>query len=256
VFLPPDRLHALRTRPRPAFRPRLERLEGRDTPSTTVLDVAPNPATFLQAVTLTATITEGAGDSVQPGNGSPTQGTVTFFDGVAALMTIKVTPKAGTTTQGVAQFTTTLGLGTHSLTAQYSGDAIPAALRITSASASSAVSATVSLPPPPPGPVDVTPFVSVVVHRRPPGKKQLVTVTNDSGLPITGPLYLVFTRLPRRVRLRGASGVAQSHGVAGSPFLLDAVTLPPDGHANFLASFSGRKAVRFTTEVFAGTGSL
>jgi hypothetical protein len=253
LSLNPDRPHAPRAPWRPSFRPVLERLEGRDTPSTTALDVAPNPATFLQPVTLTATVTESGGDFVQPGGGSPSKGTVTFFDGAAALMTVTVTPKAGTNNQGVAQLTTSaLGLGTHSLTAKYSGDAIPAALLVTTSSTSNAVSATISLPPPPPTPVDVTPFVSVVVQRGLPGKKQLVTVTNESGLPITGPLYLVFSKLPRRVRLRGASGATASH----DPFLLDAVTLLPGGYANFLASFTGKKVVRFTAAVFAGAGTL
>src|SRR5262249_9325001 len=58
-----------RARRRPAFRPRVESLENRDTPSTTVLDVAPNPATVGQAVTLTATVT---GEAFQPGTGNPT----------------------------------------------------------------------------------------------------------------------------------------------------------------------------------------
>src|SRR5207244_3991110 len=44
-------------RPR-KFVPAVEALEGRDTPSTTVLTVSPNPATAGQAVTLTATVTE------------------------------------------------------------------------------------------------------------------------------------------------------------------------------------------------------
>src|SRR5262245_46797729 len=106
----------------PSFRPGLERLEGRDTPSTTVLDVAPNPALVGQTVTLTATVTESGSDNLQPGTGKPV-GTVTFFDGAAALMTVTVTPTAGTTNQGVAQLTTAaLGVGTHSLTAQYSDE--------------------------------------------------------------------------------------------------------------------------------------
>jgi hypothetical protein len=90
------------------------------------------------------------------------------------------------------------------------------------------------------------------VRRGLPRGQQLVTVTNTSGQAITGPLYLVFTKLPRRVRLKGASGMTQGH----SPFLLDAVTLSPGGYVNFLASFSGHKAVRFTAAVFAGAGKL
>jgi hypothetical protein len=241
-------LHQPRKPQRPTFRPGLERLENRDTPSTTVLDVAPNPATAGQLVTLTATVTEGAFDNVQPGAGDR-PGTVSFLDGAALLMTVTVTKKAGTTNQGVAQLTTAaLALGTHSLTARYSGEDI-AGILFTASSTSSAVSETIN---PVPVPVDVTPLVSVKVRRGLPRNQQLVTVTNTSGQALTGPLYLVFTRLPRRVRLKGASGMTQAH----NPFLLDAVTLLPGGYANFLASFSGNKAVRFTTEVFAGPGSL
>jgi hypothetical protein len=241
----------LRAHRRPGFRPGLERLEGRDTPSTTVLDVTPNPATVGQAVTLTATVIRGQSDDpIQPGTGTPS--TVTFFDGATALMTVKVNPKAGTTDQGIAQLTTSaLGPGVHSLTAQYSGE-IFGPLFLLPPSTSSAVSEAVNPVPPPPVPADVTARVSVVVRRGLPRGQQLVTVTNTSGQALTGPLYLVFTRLPRRLRLKGASGATQ----ARDPFLLDAVTLLPGGYANFLASFTGHKAVHFTATVFAGAGTL
>jgi hypothetical protein len=242
-------------RPRSGFRPRLELLEGRDTPSTTVLAVAPNPATLGQAVTLTATVSESGLDDLQPGLGAP-PGSITFFDGPTSLGKVNVTPTAGTTNQGTAQLTTSsLVAGTHSLTAAYSGEVNPVPVfLVTSASTSPAVSETINpVPAPTPAaPVDVTARVSVAVRRGLPRGQQLVTVTNTSGQAISGPLYLVFTRLPRRVRLRGASGMTQAH----NPFLLDAVTLLPGGYANFLVSFSGHKAVRFTDAVFAGAGPL
>jgi hypothetical protein len=237
-----------------AFRPVLERLENRDTPSTTLLTVSPNPATVGQTVTLTATVTESGGDSLQPGTGVP-PGTVTFKDGSATLMTVTVSPTGGMSSQGVAQLTTSaLGAGAHSLTAHYSGEANPPV--VASASPSNAVVETINppAPPAPATPADVTPLVSVVVRRGLPRGQQLVTVTNTSGQAITGPLYLVFTRLPRRVRLKGSSGATQAHA-PGSPFLLDAVTLLPGGFVNFLASFSGHKAGPIATEVVAGPGS-
>src|SRR5262245_2465538 len=245
-------LNRCRAPRRPAFRPSLERLEGRDTPSATVLDVAPNPAIVGQAVTLTATVTQSGLDQVQPGTGSAA-GTVTFFDGAAALMTVKVTPKPGTTTQGVAQLTTAaLSLGPHSLTAQYSGEDV-GDIFFTGVSTSSAVAEVINPPPvPPPVLADVTARASVAGRRGRPRGQQLVTVTNTSGQAIPGPLYLVFSRLPRRVRLKGASGATPAH----DPFLLDAGTLLPGGYANFLAAFTGRKAVRFTATVFAGAGTL
>src|SRR5262245_20008698 len=245
-----------RTPRRPSCRPHVEPLENRDTPSTTVLDVAPNPGTVGQAVTLTATVTESGSDNIQPGTGIP-RGSVTFKDGSATLMAVTVQAKAGTSNQGVAQFTTSaLGLGTHSLTAQYSGEVFPP-VDVTAASTSSAVVETINPAAPSPTPVaatptDVTPLVSVVVRRGLPRGEQLVTVTNTSGQAITGPLYLVFTRLPRRVRLKGASGATPAH----DPFLLDAITLLPGGYVSFLASFTGHKAAHFTAAVFAGAGTL
>ncbi len=85
--------------------------------TTTTLAAAPNPSTYGQPVTLTATITTGQGPI-----GSPT-GTVTFTDGAATLGTGTVSTTAGVTT---ATLTTTLAaplsVGTHSLTATYGGD--------------------------------------------------------------------------------------------------------------------------------------
>jgi autotransporter-associated beta strand protein len=78
--------------------------------STTVVMSATNPSVFGQSVTFTATVTPTNGAT-----GTPT-GTVTFMEGNAALGN-------GTLINGVATFTsTTLGAGTHSITAIYSGD--------------------------------------------------------------------------------------------------------------------------------------
>jgi hypothetical protein len=185
VFLNRDR--PFRAPRHPAFRPRLERLEGRDTPSTTVLDVAPNPATVSQAVTLTATVTESGSDNLQPGRGGPS-GTVKFLDGSATLMKVTVSLKAGTTTQGVAQLATSaLGAGVHSLTAKYSGEldfSIPG-IPMAGSSTSAPVTGVVNAPANPPQ-TDVTSRVSVGVRRGLSHSQQLVTVTNTSGEAIRG----------------------------------------------------------------------
>ncbi len=73
--------------------------------STTTLSPAPNPSTFGQPVTLTATVT-----------GSGATGTVSFLDGSTSL---------GSTTLssgGAVLTTSALNAGNHSLTARYSGD--------------------------------------------------------------------------------------------------------------------------------------
>jgi streptogramin lyase len=76
----------------------------------TTLTAAPDPSAFGQSATLTATIT-----AVAPGSGIET-GTVSFFDGATLLGT-------GTVSGGVASFTTsTLAVGSHSLTAVYGGN--------------------------------------------------------------------------------------------------------------------------------------
>jgi len=80
--------------------------------STTTVASSPNPSVFGQSVTLTATAT-----AVSPGAGTPT-GTASFFDGATLLGT------ATLNAAGQASFTTsTLAVGTHSITAVYAGDA-------------------------------------------------------------------------------------------------------------------------------------
>ncbi len=79
-------------------------------PTTTTLTSSANPSTFGQAVTFTATVSTTATGTLVPG------GTVTFLDGTTTLGT-------GTVSMGHATFmTSTLGAGTHMITARYEGD--------------------------------------------------------------------------------------------------------------------------------------
>jgi ELWxxDGT repeat protein len=81
------------------------------TASTTIVSSSPNPSVFRQTVTFTATV------SVAPGAGSPT-GTVDFKQGLSDL-----TPGGVTLTGGQASFSTTsLSVGSQTITAFYSGD--------------------------------------------------------------------------------------------------------------------------------------
>jgi hypothetical protein len=79
--------------------------------TTTSLVASPNPSSFSEAVTLTATVSV-----VAPGSGNPT-GTVDFFNGPNLLGSALLSG-------GQASISTSsLAIGTHSLTASYVGDA-------------------------------------------------------------------------------------------------------------------------------------
>ena len=76
-------------------------------PTTTTLASSANPSTYGQNVTFTATVSP-----------TPTGGTVQFYDGADSLGS----PVTVNTSTGEATYsTTTLGAGTHAITADYSG---------------------------------------------------------------------------------------------------------------------------------------
>ncbi|MFZ0478881.1 MAG: FG-GAP-like repeat-containing protein [Terriglobales bacterium] len=77
-------------------------------PSTTIVTSTPNPSTYRQSVTMTATVSSAE-------VGGPT-GTVTFKNGSASLGTVALSG-------GVASMSrTTLTVGSHTITATYNGD--------------------------------------------------------------------------------------------------------------------------------------
>jgi hypothetical protein len=79
--------------------------------TTTALTSSLNPSTYGQSVTFTATVTV-----TPPGSGTPT-GTVTFYDGTTALGSVALA------SNGQAVYATSaLTVGSHSITATYSGD--------------------------------------------------------------------------------------------------------------------------------------
>ncbi|WP_167359176.1 Ig-like domain-containing protein, partial [Streptomyces bungoensis] len=79
--------------------------------TSTTLTSSPNPSVSGQSVTLTVTVAP-----VAPGGGTPT-GAVSFLDGMTLLGT-------GTLSGGVATLSTSsLSVGSHSLTATYGGSA-------------------------------------------------------------------------------------------------------------------------------------
>ena len=121
-------------------------------PTTTSLTATPNPAALGQPVTITALV-------IPAYSGTPT-GTVTFYDGTAALTTVPLN-------LGTAQLILpTLTGGPHSLTASYSGDAVfltsvsPAVIRVVK---------------------QVTPTVTVGSNLNPSTVGQAVTLTATVG---------------------------------------------------------------------------
>ncbi len=81
-------------------------------PTTTALTSSPNPSTFNAPVTLTANVTPALA------NANPITGTMSFYDGASLIGTAPVSA-GGSASLSVSN----LSVGTHSLTAAYSGDA-------------------------------------------------------------------------------------------------------------------------------------
>jgi hypothetical protein len=183
---------------------------------------------------------------------------VQFFDGSTSLRTVTVKPSSTNSKQGSAQLTTSaLGIGTHSLAAQYSGDpSLDITLPGTAGSSSNAVSEVVNAPVPPRA-ADVTGLMKVSTMHLP-GNEALVMVKDKTGQTISGPLYLEITGLPPQVKLLTRHGFTHAHRPRHSPFVTDNVTLGPGGFVGFLVQFSdpGNKPFSFRTRVLAGPGAV
>lgn len=115
--------------------------------ATVVLTSSSNPAQADQSIVLTATVT---------GNGATPTGIVTFFDGVSTLGSVAIgmpmragaTPSAVLNAAGAATLTTaSLSIGSHAISASYSGNATYAA------ATSNVLSEIVNAPPPTAAPV-------------------------------------------------------------------------------------------------------
>src|SRR5439155_493896 len=110
--------------------------------TSTSLTSTPNPSIVGQAVTLTATVSPAAADTLVPG------GTVAFRDGATSLGVVALV-------NGSASLTiSTLAAGSHSLTAAYGGS--PTFLASTSAVVTQTVNANAPAPPPAAGADTVT----------------------------------------------------------------------------------------------------
>lgn len=135
--------------PRPArrqIRPRLEWLEDRTVPQATGVQLAgaPNPSTFGQQVTFTATVSSN--------DSTILQGTVTFQDGTIPLVTLPVNGGEEASEQIVFPTPTSLTVGTHAITATYNAIEAPPNSAITSNTVMEVVNAPPSAQSPAPTP--------------------------------------------------------------------------------------------------------
>src|SRR5262249_9208739 len=87
--------------------------------------------------------------------------------------------------------------------------------------------------------------------------RQTLLLTNISGQPIDGPLYLVVDGLTEAVRLNNASGFTQAHVRPGDPFLflpLDQLAAGQSFMLDLLFSNPRDLTPYFNTFVLAGPG--
>jgi hypothetical protein len=157
----------------------------------TVLTTSANPATFGNALTLTATVS---------GNGSAPSGSVTFTDGATTLGIVTL-PANGVATLS----TSTLTIGTHSLSAAYSGDANHAAV------GSNTITQTI---------VQGTSTTLSVSNTTPIAGSSITwtaTVTGANGKAVTGTLSILDGKTSIGTLTPNASGVATMTSAALAP---------------------------------------
>jgi hypothetical protein len=170
--------------------------------TSTTLSVAPNPAVAGQSVTLTATVASTAA-------GTPT-GTVSFLDGAVSV------GSAPLTAQGSAAISTTsLAAGTHSLTAQYSGDSAFAA------SSAAAVSLTVTA-----AAADFTIAASPTAGSVAAGASADTTLTLTPSNGFTGTVTLTCSGLPTGAACGFSPASVSLNGAAGASDLTISTTMP------------------------------
>ena len=121
---------------------------------------------------------------------------------------------------------------------------------------------------PPGGPgatglTDVSAVVSVTPvkarHHHPNPRQEEVTLKNNSGSAIQGPLVVILDGLPKKVRLKNAAGTAKAHGKPGDPFATVNVSTFAAGQTlslTLLFSNPRNVPVHFRTVVLAGTGTV
>jgi hypothetical protein len=185
-------------------------------PATTTVTSTVNPSVVGQQVTFTVTVT-----ATPPSTGNPT-GSVTLSDGATTLGN-------GPLSGGRASFGPfTLGVGTHAITASYSGDGnfLAGASQALSQVVNRAATATALAVSPNPSVVGQALTLSASVSVVPPGSGAPTgTVTFTSGATVLGAAALA----------GGQASIAVPASSAG----VEAITATYGGDANFLGSASG-----------------
>jgi hypothetical protein len=220
--------------------------------STTTVASSPNPSTFGQSVTFSATVSATA-----PATGTPT-GSVTFKDGSTVLGT-------GTLNVGTVTFSTsTLAVGSHSITAVYGGDtnfsgSASAALTQTVTTASSTTNVTSSQNPSVSG--QVVMFTAAVSAMAPATGTPTGTVTFKDGATTlgSGTLSGGTTTFSTSALIVGGHSITAVYGgnssFSGSTSVILAQTVTTGTSASTLASSANPsvlgQAVTFTATVTA-----
>ena len=183
--------------------------------TTSSLTASANPSVFGQSVTLTATVSV-----VAPGAGTPT-GSFTFLDGSTVLATVALSGRTATFK------TSSLAVGSHAITAAYSGDSNYAT------STSAILAETVNL--------DAT-TTSLASSKNPSVFGQSVTFTTTvkaaspgSGTPTGSVIFLDGSTVLATVNLSGGTATYSTTTLAVAAHT---ITVSYSGDGNFLASGS------------------
>jgi hypothetical protein len=89
--------------------------------------------------------------------------------------------------------------------------------------------------------------------------QQKLTLVYNGKQPVYGPLFLVLDGLPRRVKLRKASGVTRALAPMGSPYVrIDLPRLDPGQKITVTLDFRGvtKRKLRFVARLLEGEGDL
>jgi hypothetical protein len=174
--------------------------------TTTTLSATPNPSTYWNPITLTATVTSTSGTPV---------GSITFADGGVTLGTALLT--GGTATISVQ----TLSVGTHNLTASYVGDDLFAA---STGSASETINQAQL-----PSSMTLTSSQNPTVINTP--VTFTATVTSSSGASPVGAISFHAGSYANTVQVSGAGGTASASV---------SITFATAGHVTVSAVFAGQ----------------